>query len=246
MMHVNESYTPRVARFRDLTAESAILHTILADAVDPVVLERFLIEYCSLGVQITEPVEGWIDRAGHRCIDIGMQSIGEALLDHAHHEAGHHLMFMEDTRKLVTEWNVRHSWSLDADALFARPVTRAMKHYIALHEETIAGGTPFGQVAIELEIERLSVVLVPKLLAQVDRVLGKSIVGVLSFLRSHGELDIGHTHLNTKMMDALLCARPEAVGDLARLGAEALFIYTGIFSDCWDSARRDCNAHLPS
>jgi hypothetical protein len=246
LMHVNESYTPRITRSRELMTESNVLKAMLEDDVNPVVLERFLIEYCSLGVQITEPVEAWIDRAGQRCIETGLADIGKSLRDHAHHEAGHHLMFMEDTRRLVAEWNARHPWSLDAEQLFARPATRAMKHYIALHEETIAGSLPFGQVAIELEIERLSVVLVPRLLAQVERVLGAKVAGLLSFLSSHGELDIGHTHMNTRMMDSLLNLRPEAAGDLARTGAEALWIYISFFGECWSAATHECRLHLSS
>jgi hypothetical protein len=214
---------------------------MLAEGADPRVLERFLIEYCSLGVQITEPVESWIERAGRRCVEIGLPEVGTALLGHAVHEAGHHLMFMDDTRKLVDHWNARYGQQLDADRLFHRGPTRSMQHYIALHEETIKGPLPFGQVAIELEIERLSVVLVPKLLSQVERVLGKTVTGSLTFLSSHGELDIGHTHLNTRIMESLLNLRPEAAGDLARIGAEAMFIYLAFFEECWEAAVRDCS-----
>ena len=99
---------------------------------------------------------------------------------------------------------------------------------------------PFGQVAIELEIERLSVVLVPRLIAQVERRLDKEVTSSLTFLSSHGELDVGHTRLNTRMMDTLLRLRPEAAGDMARIGAEAMFVYMAFFEECWDMAMRAC------
>jgi hypothetical protein len=239
MTAVDELYEPRVARARDLVVHSGILKTILSADADARVLERFLIEYCSLGVQITEPVEGWIERAGGRCSEQGLQEVGAALISHAAHEAGHHLMFMDDTRKLVQHYNAKYRAGIDAESLFRRPPTRAMRHYIALHEETIAGAMPFGQVAIELEIERLSVVLVPKLLSQVDRMVGKDVTASLTFLSSHGELDVGHTHLNTRMMESLLRLRPEAAGDLARTGAEATFIYMAFFEECWEAAAGD-------
>ena len=239
MTNVDEIYTPRLERARDLVVHSGILRTILEEDVDPRALERFLIEYCSLGVQITEPVEGWIERAGRRCIEVDLPEVGTSLVAHAAHEAGHHLMFMDDTRKLVGHWNARYGEHLDADRLFHRPPTRAMQHYIALHEETIDSAVPFGQVAIELEIERLSVVLVPKLISQVERVLGNDVTASLTFLSSHGELDIGHTRLNTRIMESLLRLRPEAVGDLARIGAEAMFVYMAFFEECWEAAVRD-------
>jgi hypothetical protein len=246
MICVDEIYTPRVVRSRDAVADAGILRTILNRAVDAQSLERFLIEYCSLGVQITQPVEDWIQRAGRRCSEIGLPEIGTALCDHAAHEAGHHLMFIEDTKALVTLWNTRRAWPLDAETLIARSPTRAMQDYMALHEETIVGPRPFGQVAIELEIERLSVVLVPKLLAQVELVLGNEVAGSLSFLRSHGELDIGHTHLNSRIMESLLRRRPEAAEELARVGAEAMFIYMRFFDECWQAALRDCAKRRPA
>ncbi|HTB76203.1 MAG TPA: hypothetical protein VK762_23305 [Polyangiaceae bacterium] len=240
MNKVDELYTPRLVRTRDLVVHSGILKTILDDAADPRVLERFLIEYCSLGVQITEPVEDWIERAGRRCLEIELPEVGNALVSHASHESGHHLMFMDDTRKLVAHWNGRYADDLDAERLFARPPTQAMQHYVALHEETIHGPLPFGQVAVELEIERLSVVLVPRLIAQVERRLGKEVTSSLTFLSSHGELDVGHTRLNTRMMQTLLELRPDAVGDLARIGAEAMFVYMAFFEECWDMALQAC------
>jgi len=239
---IQQQYEPRIARARDMVASAPIITKLLDPNVDARTLERFLIEYCSLGVQITEPVEGWIARAGERCREVGLGEIGTALIQHARHEADHHLMFIEDTRKLAARWNSRNAPPLDADALIARPATRAMKHYVELHEETIASQTPYGQVAIELEIERLSVVVLPDLLAQLGRVLGREVLESLSFLGEHAALDVGHTHLNTRMMDSVLRERPESAADLARIGAEALFIYMAIFEECWQLAQSACTS----
>lgn len=239
MNHLEQLYIPRVVRTRDLAAHSGIARAMLDEDVDPRVLERFLIEYCSLGVQITEPVEGWIGRAGRRCVEVGLDDVGSMLMSHAVHEAGHHLMFMEDTRKLLAHWNARCELPLDAESLLARAPTRAMRHYIALHEETIDSFMPYGQVAIEFEIERLSIVLVPGLLSHVERVLGHEVSASLGFLRSHAELDVGHTHLNARIMETLLSHRAEDVGDLARIGAEALLVYMAFFGECWRAAVRD-------
>jgi hypothetical protein len=41
-------------------------------------------------------------------------------------------------------------------------------------------------------------------------------------------------------MEALLAIRPEAAGDLARLGAEAMFIYFAFFDECFESATQAC------
>ena len=236
MNSIEELYDPRIARSRKLIAEAAILRRLLDERIQPALLERFLIEYCSLGVQITEPVESWIRRAGERTTAIGLASTGAALCDHARHEADHHLMFIEDTQKLVAHWNTRHAQKLDAAALIARPPTPGMKHYIQLHEDTIASDQPFAQVAIELEVERLSVTVLPSLLSQFRRVLGDDVMNSLSFLGSHAALDVGHTHINSRMLSTLLTQRPDAAADLARIGAEAMFIYIAFFEECYDAA----------
>jgi hypothetical protein len=243
MSSVEDLYEPRIARSRKLIAEASILRKLLDKDIDAAVLERFLIEYCSLGVQITEPVESWIRRAGERCIAVGLPTIGNSLRDHAVHEADHHLMFIEDTEKLVAHWNARHPTRLDASSLIARPPTAGMRHYIELHEDAIAGEQPFTQVAIELEVERLSITVLPALLDQFRRVLGDRVMSSLSFLGSHAALDVGHTHINTRLMNALLALRPDAAADLARVGAEAMFIYLAFFDECFETASRDVASH---
>ena len=75
MTAIDELYVPRIARARAMIASAPILSKLLAQDIDANVLERFLIEYCSLGVQITEPVEGWIARSGQRCSELGLANI---------------------------------------------------------------------------------------------------------------------------------------------------------------------------
>lgn len=236
MIQVEPAYEHRIAPARSLIAEHTVLKKLLSPAISPSVLERFLIEYCSLGVQITRPVESWIARAGGRCRDLGFSALGDSLCAHAKHEAGHELMFVADTHKLVAHWNERYQPKLDASALISRPATHAMRHYIALHEDCIASDYPFAQLAIELEIEQLSVTVLPALLAQFRRVLGDDIMSSLSFLASHAELDVGHTQLNSRMVNELLRARPDTAAELGRVGSFAMFIYMRFFEECLQEA----------
>lgn len=230
-------YEPKVQDARRAVRSDPTMIAVLAEAPDPGVLERFLIEYCSRGVHVTEPVEGWIRRAGERCVAIGLPEIGNALIKHAKHEAGHAQLFAADTRSLVARWNERNvAARLDADALMNRPLTRGAERYIELHERVIASEVPFAQVAIELEIERLSVSLLPPMLAQFRRVLGDSIMDRLTFLAEHEALDVGHTHLNESMMERLLAVRPESAEQLAETGRQALAAYMQLFGECLQSA----------
>ncbi len=209
---------------------------LLRTGIPPELLHRFLIEYCSLGVQMTAPVEGWIKRAGLRCREIGLTKVGDRLVKHAEHEAGHDRLFVDDTRSLVAAYSKRYQKELDATRLLARPCTPAMHRYIQLHEQTIAGDAPFAQVAIELEIEGLSVLLGPRLLEQFRVVLGQEILDCLTFLQEHVQLDVGHTALNRKMLGYLLEERPGAVSHLVETGTAALAAYLDFLGECLSRA----------
>jgi hypothetical protein len=188
---------------------------------------------------MTEPVDGWIRRAGERCIELGLPEVGGALLKHAKHEAGHHLLLVADTRLLVGRWNAHHPRTLDADVLMAQPATRAMRAYHELHESTIRSDMPYGQVAIELEIEGMSTSFGPRQLALCKNVLGPQALAGLSFIREHVALDVGHTVFNRNLMQQVLAVRPQSASKLAETGAIALRTYIDFFGECLAQAKAD-------
>lgn len=236
---VDKIYEPLVAEGRGMLEEHPTMVALLDPRLDPEVLERFLIQFCAKGVQMTEPVEGWIRRAGERTQALGLERVGQLLIQHAKHEAGHHRLLMADARSLAQGWNARHRPPVDVEALLASPVTPAIEKYVALHESTIASDMPFGQVAIELEIERMSTTFGPRQIALCKELLGPEIMQRLSFIQEHVDLDVGHTAYNRRLMGTLLEERPEAAPRLARLGVQALLAYIEFFGECLAAARGD-------
>ncbi len=232
MNHVTEQYDPRVEEARASLRDDPEIAVLFEPGVDPRLLTMFLIRFCSMGPRMTEPVEGWIRRAGERCIELGIADIGKSLITHANHEAGHDLMMHEDTRALVAAWNTKHEPKLDAEALLAEPATKPALAYTKLHEDTIASTTPYCQCAIECEIERLSVLMGRPLLEQCKQVLGPEVLSRLSFLVEHAEIDAGHTLLNEKMIGRLIAADPSRAEPLARAGSAALRIYGDHLKEC--------------
>jgi hypothetical protein len=233
---LREIYDSHVLAARARSMNDAVVGRVLDPGADPRLVELFLIHYCSLGVPMTEPVEGWIRRAGEGCRAIGLDALGKSLVTHAHHEAGHHRMMMEDTHRLVSRWNARHAPRLDAGLLLAREPTRSARAYVELHEGVIGGPAPFCQIAIEFEVENLSPTLGPRLVENVRRVLGEDVVAALSFLNEHIALDVGHTQLNAKMMEQLLLARPDQAAAMGAVGARALHIYLDFMGECVERA----------
>lgn len=234
MSLVKELYEPYVLPARARISTDPVMRRLVDPAIEPAVLERFFIQYHSFGVYMTEPVEGWIRRTGQRCLSLGLDSLGKGLLLHAKHEAGHHQMMIDDVRMLVRRWNIRRRSMLHTERLLAQYPTDAMRAWRQLHEQTIAGELPAAQLAIELEIDNLSLVLGPHLLSNVSRVLGRETLEGLSFLKEHVQLDVGGT--NARMMEELLQLMPENARTLAELGAEALDLYLRFLGDCLQSA----------
>jgi hypothetical protein len=232
---VATSYTPRLLAARERFATGAA-RRLLDPELDPVLFELFLINYCSRGVRMTEPVESWIFGAGKRCREVGLEKLGVALQKHAEHEANHHLMMIADTKELVARWNKAQSKQLDADALLGVPESPAVGAYVKLHEDVIASSEPYRQLAIEFEIERISVTLGPPLMLQCTRLLGPSINSALSFLVEHVEIDQGHTKFNESQLNKLLGEAPAFALPLAQTGSLALDIYGSFLAECLDVA----------
>ncbi|MCI0392771.1 MAG: hypothetical protein MOB07_28905 [Acidobacteria bacterium] len=238
-----EIYETRLCPVRTLfEQESTLVTQILTPHIEPDVLELFLIYFCGLGVAMTEPVEGWIRRAGVACQEMGLNELGKSLYTHASHEANHHLMLIEDTRSLVDRWNERHQAPVNADEILAHPVTEGVLCYRELHEKVIADGRPFCQIAIEYEIEKMSAEYGPRWLDQIARVLGPETLATQTFVLEHVELDVGHTKFNQFQLGKLLAIHPEYAEDLADTGAAALRAYDSFLDDCLNLARMRLSA----
>jgi hypothetical protein len=225
-------YEPHTLAARGLLDSDPSLRRLLDPALKPEVLERFLIEWMARAAYMTEPVDGWIRRTGERCTEQGMEKLGESLITHAKSETGHHVMTIDDTHALVKLWNARHSVRLDVEALLHQPPTESMKEYRRIHDETIEGPHPVGQVSIEREIGYLAVYYVPRLLTRVEALLGKELHAALTFLIEHTAVDVGHTLLNEKMLKDAISRTPENARFYAEAGARALNAYVRFMGDC--------------
>ena len=225
-------YEPHTLLARSRLDSDPSLRRLLDPALKPQVLERFLIEWMARASYMTEPVDGWIRRTGQRCVEQGLVSLGQSLITHARSETGHHLMTLEDAQALVGHWNARHSPLLRLEELTAQTPTESMKEYRQLHEETIEGPYPVGQIAIEREIGFLAVQFGPRLMQQVQRVLGWEVSVMLSFLNEHIAVDVGHTLLNEKMLAEAITRAPDKGRLYAETGARAMTTYIRFLGDC--------------
>ncbi|MER5209555.1 hypothetical protein ABT063_02930 [Streptomyces sp. NPDC002838] len=217
---------------RERLAGNRAMRAVLDTDTDPRTVELMLTAYAVNGVAMVEPVEGWIRRAAERCLELGYQELGDALLRHAKSEAGHHRMMLSDLRLLTDSWNGRGLPPLDPDELLARPPRPAVRQYIDLHEDAIAGPTPFVQIAIEYEIENLSAQYGSIIVEGCKARLGDGVHGALSFLVEHAKADVGHTLFNRRQMAGFLERNPAALDDLVAAGTRALDVYGRCLDEC--------------
>jgi hypothetical protein len=238
LMRSLDEYEQLIAPARERFAVSPGIQAIESTS-DDVFLELFLLNFCALGSQMTEPVEGWIRRAAERCAAIGVSELAVALVGHAQAEAGHHLMMRADLRSLAARWNARRKPVVDADKLLNQTLTPGVLHYCKVHEENIAGDTPFAQIAIEYEIETLPLRYGEPLLNRCVEMLGAEILPCLSFVTEHIVLDVGHTNFNARWIARLIGLRSSSTPALVSAGTAALDAYAEFLGDCVQLAERD-------
>lgn len=206
---------------------------------DEIFLESFLLHFCALGWRITEPVERWIRGAAERCAAIGLPELARALTAHARAEAGHHLMMIADVRALSARWNARRRPPIDADHLLHQPPSRGVLRYCNIHEENLAGDTPYAQIAIEYEVEMLAQRFGELFVGRCVEALGAEILPCLSFVTEHIVLDTWHTKFNARAIAELLDLRPSSMSALVVAGMAILDAYAQFLTDCVQRADRD-------
>jgi len=234
-----EGYNQLMAKARERFEASSGLNAIRSSN-NPRFLESFLLYFSAIGAQMTEPVESWIRRAAERCAALGLQELAEALTRHARAEAGHHLMMIADLRSLATHWNSRHTPLVDADELLSLTPSYGASRYCLVHEENIAGNTPFAQIAIEYEIEQLPLRYGLLFIGRCLEIFGPEILPSLSFVTEHIDLDIGHTHFNAQQLSRFIDLRPDSLPSLIAAGSAALDAYAQFLTDCVELAKYQC------
>jgi hypothetical protein len=233
-----DQYEQGVADARRRFAEDPAVRLIQDPAIGASHLEAFFIYYSALGVAMTEPVESWIRRAGEACVRVGgpgVEDLGTALQKHAKAEADHHLLMISDLRRLCARRAAAGRVAPDPDDVLALPWPASAQHYRQMHEDVIAGPAPFAQIAVENEIEMLSVEIGPGLLGNARALLGDDVMDDLTFLTDHVTLDVGHTKFNRRQMATFLEVRDgdaATIGALVEAGSAALEAYRAFIADC--------------
>jgi hypothetical protein len=235
---LKERYDEAVESARERLSESAVAE-VLSPAMDKDTLLLFLMNFSSWGAGMTQPVEGWIRRSGEATVLLGMEKLGRTIATHAKAEANHHEMMIADLKILVREWNRTHTKQLSAEELLNRPLPTGVLLYQGLHESTIASEMPFCMLAIEYEIESMSLRVGPPWIEQCRRMLGESFGQSLSFVRHHVDRNVSHSAFNDGQLVQVLELRPDSLARMADTGTASLDAFGVFLRDCLDRAKSD-------
>ncbi|MET0402066.1 MAG: hypothetical protein ABW123_06655 [Cystobacter sp.] len=236
MSLVKELYEPYVLSARARISTDPVMRRLVDPTIAPEVLERFFIQFHAFGVYMTEPLEGWNRRAGHRSLLQSLDTLGKSLLAHARQASSLHLTMTEDVQVLVRRWNQRYRPVLHAERLLSQYPTDAMRAYRRLVEETLTGELPPAQIAIEFELSHLMQMLGPHLLANGARVLGREAIEGLGSLKEQASPDAPRAVNQARLMEELVRTMPENARTLAELGAEAIELHLRFIEDSLESA----------
>lgn len=233
-----EQYEAELAGHREAFAADEAVGLLTSPSCDERLFARWLLRYSVHGVAMTAPVESWIAGAGERCAQLGNQALGKALRAHSRAEAGHDRMMVTDARAIAARLNEHSATAVDVEALLTEPPLASTRPYIQLHEQVITGPAPQAQLAIEYEIEQLSVTMGPHLLHNCERVFGSD-SRFYSFLAEHVELDAGHTAFNRRQLQGVLAESPQALTTMTEAGSTALACYSVFMAECLRLAQTD-------
>ena len=228
-----EAYERRLAPARERFDGGAFAREVASGVMSPEGLEVFLMWFTALGQHMTRPVAGWHRRAGERCQALGHRELGQELVEHAEHADGQDRMLREDARNLVKRWNDRRGeMPIETGRLLAARPTAGVRRFAELQERVIDGPAPWGQIAIDHEMERLSTTWSGTFLRTCLHTLGPEIRDCLSFLDDQDQPEAGEERANADQLDRLLRERPEALEDVSRAGADALDACGVYLDDC--------------
>jgi hypothetical protein len=236
MSLIQELYEPHVLPARARIPTDEVMHRLTAPDLESHVVERFFIQYHALGVYMAEPLEGWLRRAGQRCLQQGLDTLGKGLLAHARQESHQREQLVEDTRLLVRRWNLRRPRPLRSERLLTQYPTDTMRAWRAAVEGALGHELPGAGLVPLYEWTQLTQTVGPHLMALVSRVLGREALEGLGYLREHSQVDTARAHTQARLMEELVRTMPENTPALAELGTEALGLGLHFLEDCLQSA----------
>ncbi|MFG1876054.1 hypothetical protein ACGFIV_14575 [Sphaerisporangium sp. NPDC049003] len=238
MSALMERYESSLESSRRQFAVDSAVSQVTSPSCDEKLFARWMLRYNAHGIHMTHDVERWISSAGERCGELGMDQLEKALKAHSRAEAGHDSMMVDDVRAIADWWQERFGEPVDADDLLGAAPLASANFYAKLHEQVISGPAPFAQIAIEYEIERLSVTIGPTLVTSCEKIFGTG-TECYSFLAEHVELDAGHTAFNRRQLDGILTGNPDAVETMIQTGRAALASYAAFMAECFELAKAD-------
>ena len=189
-------------------------------------LAFFLVNQCALGTTMMTDNESCTQQAGLRCQQLGYPNIGETLINQAKHQAKHLQLITKDFHALINWLNQKYKLNINADKYLKKlTITPSVKKYCALNEVNAHNETPYCQMAINYEVERLSTVHGFTLVNLCILKLGPSALKQLSLIRHLTKHNPKQSQSSKHQMQQLLDKCPQALTKLVATANATLQAY---------------------
>lgn len=231
-------YDEQLEESRKAFLESEVIKTMLDPAIDAKFAELFVLQWTALNARFVSKTADYLLTAGNNSCQMGLKGVGEYLIKHSAEETGHEDWAVSDTIKLIKNWNRRYrDHRLSSFELINQQTSSAVERYHQLHKDIIfEKGAPFAELAIGLEIERITRVFGPLMLKQCFRKMGVRVLWEMSFLVEHIRFDFGHVVHDEEILGQFMLDHPQHREAVIQTGREALSVYEEFLVDCFGFA----------
>lgn len=195
-------------------------------------LASFLLHHCVFSHLMSQPLNSWVCDASTRCQQLGFIDLSCDLKEYADIGFRRDKLLRADLDQLVLWFNKHYFWELNAESFLRENSCEGLMQYFSCHEQALSGDTPYTELAIQFELERLEMIHGYSLLQLCTAYFGKSILRHLSAFRHKMRLNHKRTTLLAQMMERFLAAHPDKLSSLHIAAIDTLQSYAQYLLDC--------------
>ena len=207
-------------------------------------LEFFLLHHCVLGRLMTEQIGDWLNAAVNKSDALGYGELSRSLAEYRDIGFKRHELLGKDLPLLLQWINRRHQIELVSSYFHKKSVSEGVKKFLKLHEQVLKGKQPYRELAIQYEMERITMVHGYTLIQWCKLRFGKSVLRNLSAFRYQIKNNQQRTIILEQIQKQFIKKHPEVVDDMIEASVATLECYARYLVDCFDLAEQSVHKFI--
>ena len=207
-------------------------------------LEFFLLHHCVLGRVMTEQLGGWLNEAVNKCDAFGYGELSRSLAEYREIGFKRHTLLGKDLPLLLQWINQRHHINITSPYFHKKITSEGVKKYLKLHEQVLKSKTPYRELAIQCEMERIIMVHGYTLIQLCKLRLGKVVLRNLSAFRYQMKFNQQRTIILEQIQKQFIKKHPELLDDMVEASVATLECYARYLVDCFSLAEQSVHKFI--